>query len=71
MKAKSSAELAMEYFPDVTKKQARRLFRMMVLKMKERNPHFTQELADAGFELSERYFTPLQMQILFHYVGEP
>lgn len=71
MNAKASAGLAMDYFPDVSKKQARRLFRQMVKKMGQKNPHFIEELEAVGFDISDRYYTPLQLQVLFRYVGEP
>lgn len=64
----SKRELAKMYFPDTAQAETavanlRNLMR--------RNHEMTGELAAAGYRLRDKVFTPRQVAIIVHYLGEP
>lgn len=71
MTSRTTASLAMDYFSDVSRGHARCLFNQMVLKMMKMNPQFRAEMETACYCMSARYVTPMQLDILFRYLGEP
>ena len=63
----SKSELARAYFPQIDERLARRnLLRWIRL-----NPELFQRLIDAGYRVRQRYYTPLQVDIIFDVLGEP
>lgn len=61
-------ELALRYFPDsATKKSATSsLWRMI-----RRCTPLSQALVQANHHPSDKYFTPRQVRLIYHYLGEP
>lgn len=59
-------DLAREYFPGVTPATARRLLHREL----QHNTRLWAELQATGYRPSQKRFTPLQVQIIFRYLGE-
>lgn len=60
-------ELAVMYFPNSTTSSARRqLKRWLML-----NTTLWESLLEAGYINGQRVFTPLQVKLIFKYLGEP
>ncbi|MBQ0159428.1 MAG: DUF4248 domain-containing protein [Bacteroidales bacterium] len=60
-------DLAQAYFPDVSPASAARLLNREL----HHNPDLWQSLLDANYSPSQKRFTPLQVQIIYRYLGEP
>lgn len=61
------SDLAKAYFPDVCLSTARRnLLRWII-----QNPELQQRLHESGYQKDQRYFTPVQVGILYDVLGEP
>lgn len=63
----SQTELANSYFPDLSEKQARRAFRSLM----ERNLRLMRELKATGYQPRQRYLSPNQRDLIYHYIGLP
>ena len=60
-------ELAMRYFPNDNPKIARDKLTRWV----NRCTPLVRELAKLQYRSSEKYYTPLQVDLIFQYLGEP
>lgn len=60
-------ELAVMYFPNSTVASARnQLKRWFIL-----NHHLMKDLEETGYVNGQRVFTPRQVALIFHHLGEP
>ena len=59
-------DLAREYFPNVSPATARRLFAREL----RHNAALWAELQQTGYRPAQKRFTPRQVAIVFHYIGE-
>lgn len=67
IKAYGWQELAVIYSPEITAAAAaRRLIRWV-----EYHPHLKQELIRHGWKKANRVLSPMQVQIIVNYLGEP
>lgn len=66
-KAYSKKELATLYNPDITAEAAVNMLRRWIL----RNEKLRCELEEAGYEARFHLLTPLQVNIITRYLGEP
>ena len=61
------SDMAQAYFPNVTPSTARRnLLRWIAM-----NPELQERLQKTGYQKEQRYFTPVQVSILYEILGEP
>lgn len=63
----SKTEVAQAYFPHVEANTARRNLRNWIML----NTELSQRLLKAGYRPRQRYFTPMQLGILYEFLGEP
>ena len=63
----SKQALAKLYFPELKRRQAVRKLRSWI----NCNRELKAELAHLACKSKCRYFTPRQMEAIFHYLGEP
>ncbi len=64
----SKRELARLYFPNTPKEDSAVANLRNLMK---RNSKLSKELADACYKPHDRIFTPRQVRIIVHYLGEP
>ena len=67
IKTYAKSELAQLYNPTMTIRCALRTFRQWILFNKE----LYSNLQNTGYHDSQRYFTPRQVELIFHYLGKP
>lgn len=67
MAAKTTRELAMEYFEFVSPEQAVRHFKEWLLT----SPELVEQLHILGFKRKCRYVTPRMEQLIKEYLGDP
>ena len=60
-------ELAILYAPDLTPESAVKRLGLWV----RHNQKLCNELIDTGWKRGNRVLTPLQVQVILHYLGEP
>ena len=66
MAAKSKAELAMMYFPDLSKERALQAFRRLI----KRDPVLKNEIFTTDF-LSSHILTPKAIHLIYENLGDP
>ena len=64
---KNKTEVAQAYFPTVEPSTARRNLSRWI----RMNPQLEQHLSEAGYQCRQKYFTPLQLSLLYDALGEP
>lgn len=64
----SKSELAQAYFPQIENEG---VARRNLIRWIERNPELTQRLTEAGYSKRQRYYTPLQVSIIYEILGTP
>lgn len=62
-----TSELAILYFPNMDKESARRNFTKMIRK----NAKLHNELISVGWSTNLRIITPLQLNIIYAFLGKP
>lgn len=60
-------ELAAMYFPNSTTRAATTQLKRWI----QRNQELKDALHSANYEASQRIWTPMQVELLFQYLGEP
>ena len=65
--AYAKADLAMKYNPQLSPITAMQLLRRWIAYNKD----LTHELQAIGYVKSRHYFTPLEVRLIFQYLGEP
>ena len=64
---KTKTEVAQAYFPFVESSTARRNLSRWI----RMNPQLECRLEESGYRARQKYFTPLQLSILYDMLGEP
>jgi hypothetical protein len=68
IKCYGKSELAMMYFPDAeTKKGALNNLNSWI----RRNRNLCESLQQCGMPLKSKFFTPKEVSLIFHFLGEP
>lgn len=67
LKVYNKKELAALYMPDSTVEAARKQLSMWI----KYNKDLTRELEATGYSAKSRILTPKQVQLIYHYLGEP
>lgn len=67
IRAYSKQELAQAYFPDIAPRSAVNRLRSWI----DRCPPLRQELDEAGYRKTSKWFTPHEVGLIVHYLGDP
>ncbi len=63
----SKSELAQAYAPEIEGRSALNRLRYWI----DYNKQLTEELISAGYRRNQKVFTVRQVELIFHYLGEP
>ncbi|MBO7419276.1 MAG: DUF4248 domain-containing protein [Bacteroidaceae bacterium] len=67
LRSYSKSELAQAYAPEIDSRSALNRLRYWI----DYNKELSQELLSAGYRRNQKVFTVRQVELIFHYLGEP